>query len=185
MSMPQNKTISPAKIAVVNEMKEKLQSAQGAVLVGFTGLSVADVTKLRRKFREGNVEYKVIKNTLTRIAANEVGYEGLSEFLEGPTALAYSTEDAVAPAKILKEFIKETKTEALTVKVGICDGQVIDAAGVEALANLPSREELLAKLVGSMQAPISGLVNVLQGNIRNMVYVLDAVRAKKAEQESA
>ncbi|MBC3537625.1 50S ribosomal protein L10 [Megasphaera hominis] len=183
--MPQNKTISPAKIAVVNEMKEKLQSAQGAVLVGFTGLSVADVTKLRRKFREGNVEYKVIKNTLTRIAANEVGYEGLSEFLEGPTALAYSTEDAVAPAKILKEFIKETKTEALTVKVGICDGQVIDAAGVEALANLPSREELLAKLVGSMQAPISGLVNVLQGNIRNMVYVLDAVRAKKAEQESA
>ena len=185
MSMPQNKTISPAKIAVVNETKEKLQSAQGAVLVGFTGLSVADVTKLRRKFREGNVEYKVIKNTLTRIAANEVGYEGLSEFLEGPTALAYSTEDAVAPAKILKEFIKETKTEALTVKVGICDGQVIDAAGVEALANLPSREELLAKLVGSMQAPISGLVNVLQGNIRNMVYVLDAVRAKKAEQESA
>ena len=185
MSMPQNKTISPAKIAVVNEMKEKLQSAQGAVLVGFTGLSVADVTKLRRKFREGNVEYKVIKNTLTRIAANEVGYEGLSEFLEGPTALAYSTEDAVAPAKILKEFIKETKTEALTVKVGICDGQFIDAAGVEALANLPSREELLAKLVGSMQAPISGLVNVLQGNIRNMVYVLDAVRAKKAEQESA
>lgn len=185
MSMPQNKTISPAKIAVVNEMKEKLQSAQGAVLVGFTGLSVADVTKLRRKFREGNVEYKVIKNTLTRIAANEVGYEGLSEFLEGQTALAYSTEDAVAPAKILKEFIKETKTEALTVKVGICDGQVIDAAGVEALANLPSREELLAKLVGSMQAPISGLVNVLQGNIRNMVYVLDAVRAKKAEQESA
>ena len=122
---------------------------------------------------------------MTRIAANEVGYEGLSEFLEGPTALAYSTEDAVAPAKILKEFIKETKTEALTVKVGICDGQVIDAAGVEALANLPSREELLAKLVGSMQAPISGLVNVLQGNIRNMVYVLDAVRAKKAEQESA
>ena len=114
MSMPQNKTISPAKIAVVNEMKEKLQSAQGAVLVGFTGLSVADVTKLRRKFREGNVEYKVIKNTLTRIAANEVGYEGLSEFLEGPTALAYSTEDAVAPAKILKEFIKETKTEART-----------------------------------------------------------------------
>ena len=122
---------------------------------------------------------------MTRIAANEVGYEGLSEFLEGPTALAYSTEDAVAPAKILKEFIKETKTEALTVKVGICDVQVIDAAGVEALANLPSREELLAKLVGSMQAPISGLVNVLQGNIRNMVYVLDAVRAKKAEQESA
>lgn len=185
MAMPEKKNVSPAKVAVVEEMKEKLQSAQGAVLVGFTGLTVADATKLRRKFREGNVEYKVIKNTLTRIAANEIGYEGLSGVLEGPTALAYSTEDAVAPAKILKEFIKETKTEALTVKAGICDGKIIDAAGVDELANLPSREEMLAKIVGSMQAPISGLVNVLQGNIRNIVYVLDAVRAKKAEQESA
>ena len=185
MSMYAKHQVSPAKVAVVEEMKEKLQASQGVVFVGFTGLTVADVTKLRRKFREGNVEYKVIKNTLTRIAANEVGYEGLAEFLEGPTAMAYSTEDAVAPAKILKEFIKETKTEALTVKVGIADGQIIDAAAVDALANLPSRDELIAKIVGSMQAPISGLVNVLQGNIRNMVYVLDAVRAKKAEQETA
>ena len=185
MSMYAKHQVSPAKAAVVEEMKEKLQSAQGAVFVGFSGLSVADVTKLRRKFREGGVEYKVVKNTLTRIAADELGFNDLDAVLEGPTAVAYSAEDTVAPAKILKDFIKETKTEALTVKAGIADGQVIDAAAVEALASLPSREELLAKLVGSMQAPISGLVNVLQGNIRNMVYVLDAVRAKKAEQESA
>ena len=185
MSTFANHPVSPAKSAVVEEMKEKMQSAQGAVFVGFTGLTVADVTKLRRKFREGGVDYKVIKNTLTRIAADELGYNALDEVLEGPTAIAYSTEDAVAPAKILKEFIKETKTEALSVKAGIVDGQVIDAAAVDALASLPSREELLAKLVGSMQAPISGFVNVLQGNIRNMVYVLDAVRAKKAEQETA
>ena len=185
MSTYANHPVSPAKAAVVEEMKEKLQSAQGAVFVGFSGLTVADVTKLRRKFREGGVEYKVIKNTLTRIAADELGYNALDAIFEGPTALAYSTEDAVAPAKILKEFIKETKTEALTVKAGLADGQVIDVAAVDALASLPSREELLAKLVGSMQAPISGLVNVLQGNIRNMVYVLDAVRARKAEQETA
>ena len=185
MSMYAKHQVSPAKAAVVEEMKEKLQSAQGAVFVGFSGLSVADVTKLRRKFREGGVEYKIVKNTLTRIAADELGFNDLDAVLEGPTAIAYSAEDTVAPAKILKDFIKETKTEALTVKAGIADGQVIDAAAVEALASLPSREELLAKLVGSMQAPISGLVNVLQGNIRNMVYVLDAVRAKKAEQESA
>lgn len=184
MSMPEHK-VNPAKAAVVTEMKEKLQSAQGAVFVGFTKLDVATVTKLRRKFREGGVEYKVIKNTLTRIAANELGYDALSPILEGPTAIAFSTEDEIAPAKILKEFIKETKTQALSVKAGIADGQVIDAASVDALASLPSREELLAKLLGSMQAPISGVVNVLQGNIRNMVYVLDAVRAKKAEQESA
>lgn len=185
MSTYANHPVSPAKAAVVEEMKEKLQSAQGAVFVGFSGLTVADVTKLRRKFREGGVEYRVIKNTLTRIAADELGYNALDAILEGPTALAFSAEDAVAPAKILKEFIKETKTEALTVKAGLVDGQVIDVAAVDALASLPSREELLAKLVGSMQAPISGLVNVLQGNIRNMVYVLDAVRAKKAEQETA
>ena len=185
MSTFANHPVSPAKAAVVEEMKEKMQSAQGAVFVGFTGLTVADVTKLRRKFREGGVDYKVIKNTLTRIAADELGYNALDEVLEGPTAIAYSTEDAVAPAKILKEFIKETKTEALSVKAGIVDGPGIDAAAVDALASLPSREELLAKLVGSMQAPISGFVNVLQGNIRNMVYVLDAVRAKKAEQETA
>ena len=180
MSMYAKHQVSPAKAAVVEEMKEKLQSAQGAVFVGFSGLIVAD-----GKFREGGVEYKVVKNTLTRIAADELGFNDLDAVLEGPTAIAYSAEDTVAPAKILKDFIKETKTEALTVKAGIADGQVIDAAAVEALASLPSREELLAKLVGSMQAPISGLVNVLQGNIRNMVYVLDAVRAKKAEQESA
>ena len=128
MSMPTH-GVSPAKAAVVAEMKEKLESAQGAVLVGFTGLTVADVTKLRRKFREGGVEYKV--------------------------------------------------------KAGLVDGQVIDAAAVNALADLPSREELIAKLLGSMQAPVSGLVNVLQGNIRNVVYALEAVRAKKAEQETA
>lgn len=185
MSNYEKKAVSPAKAAVVADMKEKMQTAKGAVFVGFTGLDVATVTKLRRKLREGGVEYKVIKNTLTRIAADELGYEGLDPVLAGPTAMAFSTEDVVAPAKILKEFIKETKTEALTVKAGIADGQVIDVAAVTALADLPSREELLAKLVGSMQAPISGLVNVLQGNIRNMVYVLDAVRAKKAEQESA
>jgi large subunit ribosomal protein L10 len=185
MSTYEKKSVSPAKAAVVADMKEKLTSAQGAVLVGFTGLTVADVTKLRRKFLAAGVEYKVIKNTLTRIAANECGLEGLGEHLEGPTALAYSTEDAVAPAKVLKAFIKETKTEALEIKAGIVDGQIIDVAGVNALADLPSREELLAKLVGSMQAPISGLVNVLHGNIRNAVCVFDAVRAQKEEQASA
>ncbi|MCI1820730.1 MAG: 50S ribosomal protein L10 [Megasphaera sp.] len=185
MSNYEKKPVSAEKAAVVADMKEKLTTSKGAVLVGFTGLTVAQVTKLRRKFLAGGVEYKVIKNTLTRIAANESGLEALGEHLEGPTALAFSTEDAIAPAKILKEFIKETKTQALEIKAGLVDGQVIDSVAVNALADLPSREELLAKLVGSMQAPISGIVNVLQGNIRNMVYVLNAVREQKEEQASA
>jgi len=177
--------VTAEKTAIVDSLKGKLTSAKGAVFVGFTGLTVADVTKLRRKFLAANVEYNVVKNTLTRIAAQEAGLEGISEFLEGPTALAFSAEDPVAPAKVLKEFIKETKTQALQIKVGVVEGKVIDAAGVEELASLPSREELIAKLLGSMQAPISGTVNVLQGTIRNMVYVLDAIREQKEQQASA
>ena len=184
MSMPNHK-VSPEKAAIVESMKEKLTNAKGAVFVSFTGLTVADVTKLRRKFVEAGVEYKVIKNTLTRIAAQQTGHEGLNEILEGPTAMAMSTEDPVAPAKVLEEFIKETKTQAITVKAGLLDGQIIDAAAVNELANLPSREVLLAKLLGSMQAPIAGTVNVLQGTIRNAVYVFEAVRKQKEEQASA
>ena len=184
MTMPNHK-VSPEKAAIVESMKEKLTTAKGAVFVSFTGLTVADVTKLRRKFVEAGVEYKVIKNTLTRIAAQQANLDELSGILEGPTALAVSAEDPVAPAKVLKEFIKETKTESITVKAGLLDGQIIDAAAVEALASLPSREELIAKLLGSMQAPISNTVNVLQGNIRNIVYALNAVREQKEQQASA
>ena len=181
MSTYANHPVSPAKAAVVEEMKEKLQSAQGAVFVGFSGLTVADVTKLRRKFREGGVEYKVIKNTLTRIAADELGYNALDAILEGPTAIAYSTEDAVAPAKILKEFIKETKTEALTVKAGLADGQVIDVAAVDALASLPSREELLAKLMATMNEPIAKFVRTLNEVPARFVRTVAAVRDAKEQ----
>ena len=132
--------------------------------------------------REAGVKYMVAKNTFIRIAAKEAGIEGLDSVLEHNTALAFSAEDPVAPAKILNDFSKDHK--ALELKAGVLDGKVIAVDEVKALAELPSREELLAKLVGSMQAPISGLVNVLQGTIRNFVYTLEAVRQKK-EQESA
>ena len=123
--------VTQQKQAVVAQMKETLSEAKGAVLVGYSGLTVAQVTDLRRKFLAEGVEYKVIKNTLTRIAANELGYEAFSEHLEGPTALATSSTDAVAPARILENFIKDTKTEALTVKAGIVEGEVLDAAKVQ------------------------------------------------------
>ena len=172
--------ITPDKIAVVEQMKADLTGAKGAVLVGYKGLTVKNATALRRRFLAANVEYKVIKNTLTRIAAAEIGIDAeFGAYLEGPTAIAISKEDAVAPAKVLKGFLDETKSDAITVKAGLVEGKVIDKAGVEALASLPSREVLLAKLLGSMQAPVSGVVNVLQGNIRNVVYVLDAIREQK------
>ena len=171
--------ITAAKQAIVAELKEKLTGAKGAVLVNYRGLTVAQDTKLRRQLREAGVDYRVVKNTMTRIAAQEAGLEGLDAYLEGPTAMAISTTDPVAPAKIITDFVKEHKLQVLEVKAGLVEGNVIDENGVKALASLPSREVLIAKMLGSMQSPITGLVNVLQGNIRNLVYALDAVRQQK------
>ena len=174
--------IRPEKQAAVAGLKEQLSSAKGAVLTGYRGLTVAQDMKLRAKLREAGVTYHVVKNTMVRIAANEIGLEGLDPVLNGTTALAVSADDAVAPAKVIYEFIKENKlenTEVLTIKAGLVEGKVINVEEVKALASLPSREVLIAKVLGSMQAPISGVVNVLQGTIRNAVYVLDAIREKE------
>ena len=174
--------VTSAKQAVVAQLKEQLESAKGVVLTSYKGLTVAQDTELRRELREAGVSYHVVKNTMLRIAAKEAGIEGIEEQLEGTTAFAFSTEDAVAPAKVICGFIKKNKledAEVLTVKVGMVEGKVIGVDEVKALAALPSREELIAKLLGSMNAPISNTVNVLQGVIRNAVYVLDAIRSQK------
>ena len=174
--------VPSAKQAVVAQLKEQLESAKGVVLTSYKGLTVAQDTELRRELREAGVSYHVVKNTMLRIAAKEAGIEGIEEHLEGTTAFAFSTEDAVAPAKVICGFIKKNKledAEVLTVKVGMVEGKVIGVDEVKALAALPSREELIAKLLGSMNAPISNTVNVLQGVIRNAVYVLDAIRSQK------
>lgn len=176
-------SVSPAKQAIVAELKDQLTSAKGVVLTGYKGLTVAQDTELRRELRANGVTYHVVKNTMLRLAAKDAGIEGLDSHLEGTTAFAFSAEDAVAPAKVICDFMKKNKLEEagiLTVKVGMVEGKVIDEKEVKALASLPSREELIAKLLGSMNAPISNTVNVLQGVIRNAVYVLDAVRAQKA-----
>ena len=130
--------VTESKKAIVAQMKETLSEAKGAVLIGYSGLTVAQATELRRKMLAEGVEYKVIKNTLTRIAANELNLEGFSEHLEGPTALATSKEDAVAPARVIEQFIKTTDKEVVTVKAGIVEGEVMDAAGIKAIAN-PSK----------------------------------------------
>ncbi len=179
--------VAPQKHAVVEEIKGWLTNAKGVVLTGYRGLNVATDTELRRELRAAGVTYKVVKNTMLRIAAKEAGIEGFDSHLEGTTAIAFSTEDAVAPAKILCGFMKKNKLEdagILTVKVGMVEGKVIDEKEVKALASLPSREELIAKLLGSMNAPIANTVGVLSAVIRNAVYVIDAVRQKK-EKEAA
>lgn len=170
------------KQAVVAEVAEKLKNSQGIVLADYRGLNVSQVTKLRKKLREAGVEYKVIKNTLTSLAAKEAGLEDLEQFLSGPTAIAFGLEDPVVAAKVLTEFAKDHK--ALELKGGVVDGKVIGLDEVKALADLPSREVLLSMVLRGFQAPLYGMANVLQGNIRNLAYVLEGVRKKQEEAQA-
>lgn len=172
--------IRPEKQAVVADLKQKFSDAKGVVLTDYKGLTVAQDTKLRRKMREAGVEYRVIKNTMARLAIDEIGIKGMSETFEGTTAIAVSYTDPVAPAKLVTEFVKVVKT--YKVKGGIVEGKFITADGVKALASLPSREVLLATVCGTLQAPITGFVRALQGNLSNLVYALNAVREQKANQ---
>ena len=169
----------PEKVAAVDELAEKLQKGQGIILTDYRGLTVKDMTELRSELRKVGVEFKVVKNTLTLLAAQKVEIEGLEPVLEGPTAIAIGYDDPVVAAKTISEFAK--KNDKLQVKAGILTGKVIDAEGVKALADLPSREQLLAQVLRGMQGPISGFVNVLHGTLRNLVYVLEAVRKQKEE----
>lgn len=169
------------KAETIEVIKEKLEKAQAVVLTDYRGLNVAQMTDLRKKLREAGIEYKVLKNTLTKIAAKEVGVDSaVDNYLEGPIALAFTYNDPVAVAKLLSDYAKGN--DKLEIKAGILENKVIDAAGVNALATLPPREVLIAQALAGMNAPITGLVNVLQGTIRNFVYALDAIRKQKEEQ---
>lgn len=169
--------IRPEKVAKIAEIKELMQASKAVILVDFKGLTVAEDTEFRAKLREAGVKYVVVKNTFLRIAAKELGYEGLEPALEKNTAIACAPEDPVAAAKIVGEFVKSTKK--LKVKLAVLDGAVISAAQVKALADLPPKEVLLAKMLGSMQAPVTGFVRVLNGTLAKVVYALDAVRKQK------
>lgn len=165
------------KQVIVQEIAEKFRNSQTAVLVDYRGLNVEEVTELRKKAREAGIDYKVYKNSMMRFAAKETGLEGLLDVMVGPTAVAFCETDPVAPAKLLSEFAKDHK--ALEIKAGMVDGKVLDVKGVEDLAELPPREVLVAKVLGGLNAPISGFVNVLNGNIRGLVVALNAIAEQK------
>ncbi|MEG0766302.1 MAG: 50S ribosomal protein L10, partial [Clostridia bacterium] len=171
------------KQQVVADIKSKLENAQSMIVVDYRGLTVDQVTELRKQCRQGGVEYVVLKNTLVARALHEMGINGLDHVLEGPSAFAFGHADPVAPAKILLDFITKTKTEKLSVKAGLVDGKAIDAKGVQALAELPPKEVLIARIMGSLNAPITNFVGVLSATLRSLVYAIDAVRKQKAGEE--
>ena len=155
------------KKGVVADIKQKFEKAQTAVLVDYRGLNVAEVTELRNQLRKAGVEYAVLKNTMINLAIQDMNLDDMKAHLEGPTAVAFGYEDAIAPAKILSDFVKKSKK--MTIKCGVCDGAYLDEAGVQALANTPSREVLIAKIMGSMMSSVS-----------KFVYALEAIRKKQA-----
>lgn len=163
--MPSAKVLENKK-AVVAELTERLKNAQAGVIADYRGLTVAQDTELRAKLREAGVEYTIVKNTLTRFAANEVGLEGLDPVLHGPTALATSDSDVVAPAKVLVAFAKEN--EQLEIKAGFVDGKVIDIDEVKVYASIPSKDVLISKMMGSLKAPIGNLVRALDAVAKQM-----------------
>ena len=158
------------KKETVAQIKQKFEAAQSVVVVDYKGITVEQVTELRAKFREANVDYCVLKNTLVRRALSDSKVEGLDEVLHGPSAFAFGMEDVVSPAKVAFDFITSTKSKVLTIKGGLMGSEVINAAMVEELAKTPSRNELLSRLLGSLQSSISGFVRVL-----------DAIATKQAE----
>jgi len=168
----------PEKVAQVDAVRAIFTEAQSVVLSDFTGLDVEKISKLRRRCREANVQFRVVKNTLARRGLEGTPAEGLSEQFEGPTALAYSNDADHTPAKVLAKFADEYQIPKF--KSGFIEGKVVDLNTVIALSELPSREELVAKLLGGIQAPASGLVSCLQGPLRNLVSVLGQIKDQKA-----
>ena len=169
----------PEKVAEVEAIAERLESAQSIVLADFSGLTVEQMTVFRRNCRAKAVECRVVKNRLARIAADNAGIGVLKDSLKGPTAILFGAESQVDPAKLVVEFAKEN--EKLQVKAGYVDGQMLAADQVVALSKIPSRDELLAKMMGSINSPARGLASTINGVAGALARVIDAAAKAKAE----
>ena len=177
--MPNAKVLSE-KQAVVAALTEQLKGAASGVLVDYKGITVAEDTALRVELRKNDVQYGVVKNTLARFAAKNVGLDALCDVLEGTTSIAVCEGDPVAAAKVVAEFSKKLAAqEKFIIKSGFVDGKVISPAEVQALAELPSREVLVATVLGTLIAPIRGLATVLDANISGLARVMQAIADQK------
>ncbi len=163
---------TPQKAAEIDALTERLQRSEMTIITDYRGLSVAQLQEFRGSVRTADEEFRVAKNTLVRIAAERAGIEGLTEHLEGPTAVLFAYGDVVAPAKAVSDFARSSRI--LTVKAGVMNGQVVDAAQIEAISSLPPREELIGKLVGMLASPMARAVGVLGGPSRSVAYLANA-----------
>lgn len=166
------------KVAKVKELEEILKEAKSAYLADFQGMSVEVISELRKRCRQSDIRFEVVKNTLLRRAAKATGNDGLLPQMSGPTALATSMVDEVAPAKVLLDFQREFKRPE--VKAGIIDGKGLDAAEVKAVSELPSKDVLIGQFMRTMQMPLTNFVSAITSPLRDLVGVLNALAEKKA-----
>jgi large subunit ribosomal protein L10 len=164
-----------AKAALIDELTEKLQRTRSAVLLQTEGLTVAEISELRRRLNANGVELHVVKNTLLRIASERAQFKDLSSILNGQTSIAISYDDEVAPAKTISDYLRQVRTgKPVTIKAGILERGPIPADQVEALAKVPPREQLRAQVVGTIQGPLSQTYGVISAPLRDLIYVLEA-----------
>lgn len=166
------------RAGILEELDKRLDGASSVIVADYRGITAEKTVLLRKKFKEASVKYFVVKNTLAGIAAEKKSMGDLKEYFSGPIALAVSKEDPVAPSRVIKAFLKE-HPDIIKVKAGYVEGSVLNLEQVTALADIPSREVLLGKMLGSLQSPVVGLVGVMSGPIRSLVAVLGAIKDKK------
>lgn len=166
-----------AKARTIDELEKKLREARGAVMLDYRGLTVAAITALRRALDEQQVDFVVAKNTLLQIAAGRAEVEVAPDLLEGPTAIAFGMADEVSPARLLRDFVRRNRV--VSIKGGVIAGHSMSASEVERLADLPSRETLLAQLLGALQAPMAQTLAVLQAPAREVAGLMQALEEKK------
>ena len=171
------------KTETVNDLSQRMASAKSIVLADFPGLDVASVTQLRRSLRGASVDYRVVKNRLAKLAASDAGLSSLEEFFNGPTAMAFALDDPLEPVRVLQKFVDTGGS--LAIKSGFMDGQVLSPEQVKDLASLPSKDELVGKLIGAGQAPMYGLVGVFNSLLRNLAGVVSAIEEAKRQGSDA
>lgn len=177
--MGQGARIRPEKTAAVEQLHDKFSRAVAAVVADFRGLTVQETTELRRQLRDASLEFAVVKNTLAKRALQQTEFEPLSPYLKGPTSITWSYQDVVAPAKILSTYLR--RQPKLTLRVGLFEGQLVPAERIQALADLPPRNVLLAQALAAIQGPLAGLVGTLQGVLYTFIGTLQAIHEKKAQ----